>query len=65
MIKSKKFLYERRNDMAKAEKVKEKGKSVTPWEPVSEIARMERNMERMFDDFFGPRWSPFRRQYGL
>jgi HSP20 family protein len=49
--------------MAKAEKVKEKGKAVTPWQPVSEIARMERNMERMFEDFFGPRWSPFRRSF--
>jgi HSP20 family protein len=36
---------------------------VTPWQPVSEIARMERDMERRFDDFFGPRWSPFRRSF--
>jgi HSP20 family protein len=49
--------------MAKAEKVKEKAKAVTPWQPVSEIARMERDMERMFEDFFGSRWSPFRRRF--
>jgi HSP20 family protein len=49
--------------MAKAEKVKEKGKAVTPWQPVSEIARMERDLERVFEDFFGPRWSPFRRSF--
>jgi HSP20 family protein len=49
--------------MAKAEKVKEEGKAVTPWRPGSEIARFEREMERMFEDFFAPRWSPFRRSF--
>jgi HSP20 family protein len=43
--------------MAKTEKGKEKEpKAVAPWRPFPEIARWERDMERMFDDFFGRRW---------
>ena len=50
--------------MAKAEKSKrEETKAVAPWQPFSEMARMEREMERMFEDFFSPRWSPFRRSF--
>ena len=32
-----------------------------PWKPFAEMARWERDMERMFGDFFGGRWSPDRR----
>jgi HSP20 family protein len=46
--------------MAKSEKGKDETRSVTPWRPWAEVARMERDMERMFDDFFTPRWSLFR-----
>jgi HSP20 family protein len=50
--------------MAKADKGKrEPEKALTASRPVSEIARMEREMERMFEDFFSPRWSPFRRSF--
>jgi HSP20 family protein len=45
--------------MAKQEREKEhKGKAVTPWRPFSEMARWEREMERVFDDFFGRRLRP-------
>jgi HSP20 family protein len=50
----------RRKMMAKTEKGKETQRAVAPWRPGSEIGRMKREMERMFDDIFGPRWSPFR-----
>jgi HSP20 family protein len=44
-----------------AEKAKEKEtKAVAPWRPLSEMTRWQREMERMFDDFFGRRWEPFR-----
>jgi HSP20 family protein len=50
--------------MAKADKGKrEPEKALTASRPVSEIARMEREMERIFEDFFSPRWSPFRRSF--
>jgi len=42
-----------------AEKAKEKEtKAVTPWRPFMDLARWERDMERMMEDFFGrrPRW---------
>jgi len=43
--------------MAKAEKNKEKETSaVTPWRPFPEMVRWEREMERMFEDFFDRRW---------
>jgi HSP20 family protein len=43
--------------MAKAEKNKEKEtKAVAPWRPFPEMARWEREMERMFEDFFDRRW---------
>jgi HSP20 family protein len=48
--------------MAKPEKVKEKPRAVTPWRPLSEIARVEREMDRMFEDFFNPGWNPFFRR---
>lgn len=44
-----------------AEKAKEKEtKAVAPWRPLSEMTRWQREMERMFDDFLGRRWEPFR-----
>jgi HSP20 family protein len=46
-----------------AEKAKEKeekeSRSLAPWRPFSELSRMEREMERMFEDFFGGRRRPF------
>jgi HSP20 family protein len=45
-----------------AEKAKEKEKetrSLAPWRPFAELGRMERDMERMFEDFFGRRIRPF------
>jgi HSP20 family protein len=48
--------------MAKPEKVKEEPRAVTPWRPLSEIARAEREMDRMFEDFFSPGWNPFFRR---
>jgi HSP20 family protein len=42
-----------------AEKAKEKEtKAVTPWRPFMDLARWDRDMERMMGDFFGrrPRW---------
>jgi HSP20 family protein len=45
--------------MAKISKPKEKEtKALTAWRPFSEMARWEREMERMFDDFFGRRLRP-------
>jgi HSP20 family protein len=44
------------------EKEKEKereGKGLAPWQPLSEMARWEREMERVFDDFLGRRIRPF------
>jgi HSP20 family protein len=51
--------------MAKAEKSKENERPVTPRRQASEMGRMERerDMSRLFEDFFGPRWSPFRRGF--
>jgi HSP20 family protein len=43
--------------MSKQEITKEK-KEVAPWRPFSDIARWEREMERMMDDFFGRRFRP-------
>jgi HSP20 family protein len=48
--------------MAKPEKSGRKEPSaITPWRQSSEISRWERDMERMFEDFFSPSWSLFRR----
>jgi HSP20 family protein len=44
--------------MAKQEKEKS-SREITPWRPLSEMARLEREMEQIFDDFFGPRHRPF------
>ncbi len=45
--------------MAKEMREREKEtKGLTPWRPFSEMARWEREMERMFDDFFGRRLRP-------
>jgi HSP20 family protein len=56
-----KILFEGKETMAKVEKSqREEGKGLTAWRPRSEVARMQRQMERMFEDFFHPRWSPFR-----
>jgi HSP20 family protein len=45
-----------------AEKAKEKEtKAVTPWRPFMDLARWDRDMERMMGDFFGRRpWLPER-----
>jgi HSP20 family protein len=45
-----------------AEKAKEKEtKAVTPWRPFMDLARWDRDMERMMGDFFGRRpWWPER-----
>jgi HSP20 family protein len=48
--------------LAKPEKVKEEPRAVTPWRPHSEIASMEREMDRMFEGFFNPGWNPFFRR---
>ncbi|MBI4526630.1 MAG: Hsp20/alpha crystallin family protein [Deltaproteobacteria bacterium] len=45
--------------MAKEEKSREQKGALAPSRPISDLARMEREMERMFEDFFSPRW--FRR----
>ena len=42
-----------------AEKERET-REVTPWRPLSEMAPWEREMDRVFGDFFGRRLSPFR-----
>jgi HSP20 family protein len=42
-------------------KVKEREKErkgIAPWQPFSEMARWEREMERVFDDFLGRRFRP-------
>jgi HSP20 family protein len=46
--------------MAKQAKEGEKEKrGLMPWRPFTEMARWEREMERMFEDFFGRRMRPF------
>jgi HSP20 family protein len=46
--------------MAEKAKQTEKGsKSLAPWRPFTDLSRMERDMERMFEDFFGRRMRPF------
>lgn len=43
-----------------AEKAKEKeSKSMAPWRPFTDLTRWERDMERMFDDFWGRRMRPW------
>jgi HSP20 family protein len=50
----------RRKTMAKEIKEAEKEKrGLMPWRPFTEMARWEREMERMFEDFFGRRLRPF------
>ena len=47
--------------MSKPEKIKEENRetqAVAPWRSFPELQRMEWEMERLFDSFFGPRWSP-------
>lgn len=44
--------------MAKKEEKREEKREVTSWRPFSEMARWEREMERMFDDLFGRRLRP-------
>jgi len=45
--------------MAKEEKDRErKSGELTPWRPFSEVARWEREMERLFDEHFGKRLRP-------
>ncbi|MGH7824267.1 MAG: Hsp20/alpha crystallin family protein [Candidatus Binatia bacterium] len=47
--------------MSKPEKANQKqSKAMTPRRPSSEISRWDREMERMFEDFFSPRWSLLR-----
>jgi HSP20 family protein len=43
--------------MSKQE-IKKETKEVAPWRPFSDLARWEREMERVFDDFLGRRWGP-------
>jgi HSP20 family protein len=43
--------------MSKQE-IKKETKEVAPWRPFSDIARWERDMERVFDDFLGRRLRP-------
>jgi HSP20 family protein len=46
--------------MAREGKEVEKGKrELTPWRPFTEMARWEREMGRLFEDFFGRRLRPF------
>lgn len=46
--------------MAEKTKEKEKGtKSIAPWRPFTDLGRWERDMERMFDDFWGRRMRPW------
>jgi HSP20 family protein len=46
--------------MAEKQKDKEKeSRSLAPWRSFGELSRMEREMERMFEDFFGRRMSPW------
>ena len=50
--------------MPKPEKGKDErqeNRGLMPWRSFPELSRMEREMERMFDSFFSPRWSPFGR----
>lgn len=43
-----------------AEKAIEKeSKSIAPWRPFTDLTRWERDMERMFDDFWGRRMRPW------
>jgi HSP20 family protein len=45
-----------------AEKAKEKekeSKPLAPWRPFTDLTRWERDMERMFDDFWGRRMRPW------
>lgn len=43
-----------------AEKAKEKeSKAVTPWRPLMDLTRWEREMDRMMEDFFGRRMRPW------
>jgi HSP20 family protein len=48
--------------MAKKEGEKET-RSIAPWRPFSDLSRWERDMERMFDDFFERRLTPFRSRW--
>ena len=46
--------------MAEKAKGKEKEtRSLAPWRPFAELTRMEREMERMFENFLGQRMRPF------
>jgi HSP20 family protein len=46
--------------MAEAEKQKRESRAISPWRPFASLSRWEREMERMFDELFERRWSPFR-----
>ena len=49
-----------------AEKTKEKEtKAVTPWRPFMDLARWERDMERMMEDFLAAERDPGGRKDGL
>jgi len=45
---------------------KKEGRELTPWRPFRELSRLQREMDRLFEDFFrpswgwGPRWWPER-----
>jgi HSP20 family protein len=45
--------------MLKEKEKEPKIKEVAPWRPFSELARMEREMEQIFDDSFGRPWGRF------
>jgi HSP20 family protein len=43
-----------------ADKAKDKGtKAVTPWRPFTDLTRWDRDMDRVMEDFFGRRASPW------
>ena len=44
--------------MAKEKEREKESRGMVPWQPFSEMARWEREMERMFDDFVGRRFRP-------
>lgn len=49
--------------MAEREKERE-GRALTPWRPFAELSRLERQMERMWDEFTGGRLRPWRWRWG-
>lgn len=48
----------------KTEEDKREMRAIAPWRSFRELHRMEREMERMFENFFRPRWDTFKRRGG-